>query len=102
MILVPQDKNPKHTAKIIKKWFEDNKINVLPWPLQSPDLNPTEHLGSEVERRISNRMPTNKGELKDITQETWTDIHNDGTYIMELVDCRCLKSLRRTNKILIT
>ena len=24
-----QDNDPKHTAEIVKKWLEDNKINVL-------------------------------------------------------------------------
>ena len=81
-----QDNDPKHTAKIIKKWFEDNNIKVLPWPPQSPDLNPIEHLWSEVGRRISNRKPKNKDELKEILRETWSSIHEEGTYIKKLVE----------------
>jgi transposase len=33
-----------HTAKKVKKWFEDEGIPVMEWPPYSPDLNPIEHL----------------------------------------------------------
>ena len=35
-----QDNATCHTSKISKAWFVDNKIEVLPWPGNSPDLNP--------------------------------------------------------------
>lgn len=33
-----------HSSKLIKKWFQDQKINVMEWPTQSLDLNPIEHM----------------------------------------------------------
>ena len=39
-----QDNDPKHTTNLMKEWFEKKKINVLPWPSQSPVLNPIENL----------------------------------------------------------
>ncbi len=39
-----QDNDPKHTSRLVRQWFDDNQINVIDWPLQSPDLNPIENL----------------------------------------------------------
>jgi hypothetical protein len=32
------DIDPKHTSKIVAKWLKDNKVQVLEWPSQIPDL----------------------------------------------------------------
>ncbi|GES94561.1 IS630 family transposase [Rhizophagus clarus] len=47
-----QDNDPKHTATRTKQWFEDNEIEVLSWPPQSPDLNPIEHLWNDIDRHL--------------------------------------------------
>ena len=81
-----QDNDPKHTAGIVTEWFKKHKINVLPWAPQSPDLNPIEHLWSEMERRLSGRKPKNKEELKVMLRNIWTEIDEEGKVTQNLVE----------------
>ena len=47
------DNDPKHTAKMVKKWLEDDKVKVLEWPPQSTDLR----LGSSSSGRRNGPEP---------------------------------------------
>jgi len=39
-----QDNDPKHTSKSAKNRFTQNRIDAMPWPAPSSDLNPNENL----------------------------------------------------------
>lgn len=71
-----QDNDPKHTSRVAKSWFEGKKIKVLPWPAQSPDLNPIEHLWSHLKRKLASHKTVTRGthELWDRVSEDWLAI----------------------------
>lgn len=78
-IIFQQDNDPKHTSKKAKTWFEDNGIEVLAWPAQSPDLNPIEHLWGHLKRKLGEYEEDPKGvlELWERIQTVWAEIDTE-------------------------
>jgi transposase len=72
------DNDPKHTSKVVAKCLKDNKVKVLEWPLQSPDLNSIENLWAEL------KTLTNLTRLHQLCQEEWDKIQP--TYCGKLVE----------------
>ncbi|KAG2467689.1 TC1A transposase, partial [Polypterus senegalus] len=72
-----QDNDPKHTAKISKEWLQDNSVNVLEWPSQSPNLNPIEHLWRDLKMAVHRRFPSNLMELERCCKEEWAKLAKD-------------------------
>jgi transposase len=71
-----QDNDPKHTSKKASQWFEDNDIQVLVWPSQSPDINPIEHLWVHLKRALLAYPTPPKGvhELWERVEVEWNGI----------------------------
>lgn len=70
------DNDPKHTSKMTQKWLSDHQIRVLQWPPQSPDLNPIEHLWSQVKKKLSEypNLATSSEELWNRFVSEWRSI----------------------------
>lgn len=70
-----QDDNaPCHRAKKVQEWLQNNGINRISWPGQSPDLNPIENLWSKVAYEIEKQRPVTKTELIEALIKAWNHI----------------------------
>ena len=80
LIIFQQDNDPKHTSKKAQKCLhEDLELNILPWPAQSPDLNPIEHLWQELKRRLASyeTYAASMHELWERVQLEWEKFTED-------------------------
>ena len=65
-----------HVARICTQFLEAESIPVFPWPANSPDMSPIEHVRDALDRRVRQRVPvpTNIQPLRTAIEEEWDNI----------------------------
>lgn len=85
------DSAPCHKARSVTKFLADHSIPVLPWPGNSPDMNPVENLWE-----ITKEMITTKVRLIEKLINVWH--HNP---IIKESAKKCIESMPRRIETLI-
>jgi transposase len=77
--ILMEDGAPIHRSNAPKLWREQNGINKMEWPPQSPDLNPIENLWKQLKDAVQKRSATIKttADLKKALLEAWDAIESD-------------------------
>ena len=52
------DGAPCRKTKVVTSYLKNEKVEVLPWPGNSPDLNPIENLWKTLKNKIAEKHPT--------------------------------------------
>jgi transposase len=77
--LFMDDNARPHMARIVVRNLEQVGIRLLPWPVNSPDLNPIEHVWDFLGKRVKRRQlgPETLNGLRVALQEDWSQIPQD-------------------------
>src|SRR3954468_10077690 len=78
-VIFQQDNDSKHTSCLARQWLDNNGIEVLGWPAQSPDLNLMEHLWEHLKRKLAEYKTEPSGilELWERVEVEWDKITTD-------------------------
>ena len=75
-ILMHDNERP-HVARICRQFLNRNNVNVLPWPVVSPDMNPIEHIWDYLGRKVRARGNVhNLRDLENALIQEWNNIPN--------------------------
>lgn len=82
--VLQEDNDPKHRSRLCSKWKEDNDINVLDWPSQSPDANPIENVWGYIKCKLRGKKVFSEKQLVKHIRAIWRSLPQD--YAIKLVE----------------
>ena len=62
---------PCHKGREVTRFLGDHGIEVLPWPGNSPDMNPIENLWAILKSQMKKKTITNKQQLIEELISAW-------------------------------
>jgi hypothetical protein len=84
--ILMRDNARPHIAQIVNEYLDTVEIHHMIWPARSSDLNPIEHVGDMVGRRVKVRTPA-PADLRDLSAaviQEWQEI--DQAVIQDLFE----------------
>lgn len=76
-VTLQQDNARPHTARVTQQFLQRNNINVLPWPSNSPDLNPMEHIWDQLGRSLDRQNLMTVQQMQNALQNAWNNLTQD-------------------------
>lgn len=72
-----QDNAPPYRPKCIKELIEKNRLQLMKWPANSPDLNLIENLWAILQQRVWECCPMSLEQLDKYCREEWKNISEE-------------------------
>ena len=90
-----QDNAPAHTAKLCQEFYKEKKLNLMPFPPNSPDLNPIENVWSHIENEIRYKPLNILEDLKKEVENAWNNM--DKKIIQKCIESMpiCLEAVKQ-------
>ena len=65
-----------HKAKLVSDYYDENHVEVLDWPPQSPDLNPIEQVWAVMKQNLytQDSFPSNRRDLIERFLTIWDNL----------------------------
>lgn len=71
--LLLEDNDPKHKSRLCSDWKDENDIEQMVWPPQSPDCNPIENVWSIIKSRLRGKSFNNIKQLSSYIKRQWVN-----------------------------